>query len=122
SKRVAQVVVGPAPPGRQKKPTRSDTFRVFDRVGLLANGPPAVPGCPSPSLPTASSTSHRDRPPGSLRAPLHQVRYCFGREKQAPFSSQTSIIFLHLGVDGLHHDISTVTGEEVVLFALAAPP
>ena len=26
------------------------------------------------------------------------------------------------GVVSLHHDISTVTGEEVVVFALAAPP
>src|SRR4051794_13943497 len=63
----------------------------------------------------------RTLPPEKGRDLLKQVRTQL-IEIARPVLSTTVAEATGVGVVSLHHDISTVTGEEVILFTLAAPP
>src|SRR5947209_19655275 len=63
----------------------------------------------------------RTLPPEKGRDLLKQVRTQL-IEIARPVLSATVAEATGVGVVSLHHDISTVTGEEVILFTLAAPP
>ena len=63
----------------------------------------------------------RTLPPEKGRDLLKQVRTQL-IEIARPVLAATVVEATGVGVVSLHHDISTVTGEEVILFTLAAPP
>ena len=63
----------------------------------------------------------RTLPPEKGRDLLKQVRTQL-IEIARPVLCATVAEATGVGVVSLHHDISTVTGEEVILFTLAAPP
>lgn len=63
----------------------------------------------------------RTLPPEKGRDLLKQVRTQL-IEIARPVLVEMVLQATGVGVVSLHHDISTVTGEEVILFALTAPP
>jgi uncharacterized protein YbcI len=63
----------------------------------------------------------RTLPPEKGRDLLKQVRTQL-IEIARPVLAEMVAGATGVGVVSLHHDISTVTGEEVILFTLAAPP
>jgi uncharacterized protein YbcI len=63
----------------------------------------------------------RTLPPEKGRDLLKQVRTQL-IEIARPVLSATVAEATGVGVISLHHDISTVTGEEVILFTLSTPP
>jgi uncharacterized protein YbcI len=63
----------------------------------------------------------RTLPPEKGRDLLKQVRTQL-IEIARPVLSATVAEATGVGVVSLHHDISTVTGEEVILFTLSTPP
>jgi len=84
-------------------------------VGVAGNG------APTPEAGDGDGGGHPTADNGNGRALLKQVRahmVATGR----PRLEEIVRVATGVGMVSVHHDISTITGEEVIVFSLAGPP
>ncbi|MFM7135984.1 MAG: DUF2294 domain-containing protein [Planctomycetota bacterium] len=95
--------------------TPAERQLISPRPGPAGNGGPAADGH------TGNGDGHANGEHGNGRALLKQVRahmVATGRSRlEEVVCGATGV-----GMVSVHHDISTVTGEEVIVFSLADPP
>lgn len=92
-------------------PKRIDAHLVGDLLVIRLHG----------VLTAAEQQLVKTQPPERGRALLKQVR-CQLLETARPILEGIVKEFTGTSVVSMHHDISTITGEEVVIFTLSGPP
>jgi len=92
-------------------PKRIDAHLVGDLLVIRLHG----------VLTAAEQQLVKTQPPERGRALLKEVR-CQLIETARPILEELVKDFTGTSVVSLHHDISTITGEEVIIFTLCEPP
>ena len=114
-------------PDKQKKPTWSSTRRYTITPAYSLASHPAQPGCPLFSHPTTSTRFSRRAKSGPAHTPQSKYYIARTRERKQLLMGWPVLETMVLEATGskalsMHHDVSTITGEEVELLSLAEAP